>query len=558
MTTLGRHWVRFVVSFVLFAISAFTDAPLANATTPSWLPAKSCRDSWGGRDLGRFDPSLDTRPTKRGNEGYGDYRTRLAQKNVVRSECRKDWTVLVYMAGDNDLSPYALWDIDEMEGRFESGRLAGSTLKSDLVVQLDTADTSGLRRLHIFQREDQSYTPAKSKSEFVDRSPSDIQSPIVEWIDELAAPTRTASPKQRLQEFLEWGVKNYPADNYMVIVWGHGQGWSAGPLEPPAPTDGSPAQKLKDIVDELSALPAPPPSRFGGIMINSATGKSLSVLDLKDVLESVVTETLEGRPIDVYASDACLMQMAEVAFEVAPFTRFISGSAQVQTFLGLPYRRLMYEINSGRFLSVGSSVGKSDEALLIAKMLPLLTEASLDPVHGHHGRAEPAARKTFTMSSLSSLALQHSLIPALSKFSEAMQNYLREDVFRRTDISFAMKYAPSFMGGGKELGSFLSLIEIARNENSKKSGRDTAASAQLRLAIETSQNALDQTVIERRMGTDYQSSGQPFYLLGHRGVGVWIPNGPIEFKERAQDFAASAFSRETDWPSWLRPAMGLP
>jgi len=515
----------------LVLVTSFIFQTAAFAKDPSWFPSASCRDSWRGRDLARFDFAEDTKQTAVGNEGYANYQKRLSKTNVDRTNCRKEWTVLVYMAGDNDLSPYALWDIEEMEGRFESGNFAGSTLKTDLIVQLDTADTTGLRRLHIFQRDDRAYAPAKSKADFEHRTASEVASPIAHWIDETDSRVQATTAKHRLRDFLEWGVRTYPSDNYMVIVWGHGQGWSAG----------GPHQPL-----------------FGGIMVNAATGRSLSVLDLKDVLDTTSTEILEGRPIDVYASDACLMQMAEVAFEVAPYTRFISGSAQIQSFLGLPYRRLMYEINSGRFLSVGGSVGKADEAYLIAKMLPLLTEQSLDPVHGHQGRAEPTARKTFTMSSLSSAALQDLLIPAMSEFSKAMRAYLKEDAFRRLDVSFAMKYAPTFLGGGKELGSFLSLVEIARKENVKKSGAESVGSQNLRIAIESARNAIEQTVVERRMGTDYQSPNQPFHLLGHRGLGVWIPNGPVEYNERAADFAASAFSRETSWPSWLEPALGLP
>lgn len=526
-----------------------------SAAAPAWMPTDSCRDAWGGRDLARFDSPLDTQRTSRGNQGYAKYTKRLAKKNVIRTACLKDWTVLVYMAASNDLSPYALWDIDEMEGRFESGVLAGSTLKSDLVVQVDTDDTSGLRRLHIFQRDDQPYSPGTSKADFLNRDPREIWSPLAEWIDELDVVTISKPSQQRLHEFLDWGVRNYPAENYMVIVWGHGQGWSAGPFET---TSLEATSELRSAVHDLSNLPKAPPTRFGGIMLNSSTGKSLSILELKDVLKSVVTDTLDGRPIDVYASDACLMQMTEVAYELAPFTRFISGSAQIQTFLGLPYRRMMYEINSGRFMSVGSSVGKTDEALLISKMLPILTEASLDPVHGHQGRAEPTAKKTFTMSSISSAALRQALIPSLTKFSAAMKAYLEEDAFRRVDISFAMRYAPSFMGGGKELGSFLSLIEIARTENTRTSGSETRISNSLGAAIGQARLALDKTIIERRMGTDYHSPAQPFYLLGHRGLGVWIPNGQLEYKERASDFSAASFGRETQWASWLEPALGLP
>ena len=537
---------------VFFTVSA------AEAVTPSWFPKVSCRDAWRGRDLAKFDFTQDTVRSKDGNVGYSKYQARLAKEKISRRSCYKDWAVLIYMAGDNDLSPYALWDLDEMEGRFEASRTAGSTLKSDLLVQVDTAGATGIRRLHMFQREDQAYVAATSKADYLKRKPSDVQSPIVKLF---AEPARN-SADQRLQAFLDWGVREYPAENYMVIVWGHGQGWSAGLPDPsePDPFAAAPSIASKPIVsvlDELNRLPQPPPGRFGGIMANSATGAALSILNLRDVLGHVVEETLEGKRLAVYASDACLMQMAEVAHEIAPYARFISGSAQVQTFLGLPYRRLMYELNSGRFLSVAGSVGKTDEALLVAKMLPILSERSLDPVHGQQGRAEPIARETFSMSTLSSEALLSELTPATRNLSHALQAFLAEDIFRASDLALVMKKAPSFMGGGKEFGSFLSLIELARQTEISKTGDETRASKNLSIAIANARQALDRTVIERRFGTSYQTGNTQFHLLGYRGLGVWIPTGSREYKERASDFALSSWENQTDWQAWLRPALGV-
>ncbi len=540
---------RTLLSFVFVSLAAALAQPVLAAPSSS----KSCREAWGGRDLAKFDWENDRVTSKEGNIGYAKYRARLTKAGIDRQKCLKDWTILVYMAGDNDLSPYALWDIDEMEGRFESGRYAGSTLKTDVIAQLDTAGPTGLRRLHIFQREDLPYQPALSVKEYSQRVPQEIASPIVKLIPE---PNRQ-SPRERLQEFLEWGVKEYPAENYMVIVWGHGQGWTAGTIET-AKTSNSP---LAETVRSLSVLPSPSPGRYGGIMANPASGESLSIPDLREALraasEKLASNAIGAKRFAVYASDACLMQMSEVAFEIAPFARFISGSAQVQTYLGLPYRRVLYELNTGRFLSLAGSVGKSDEALLMAKMLPVLSEKSLDPVTGLQGRADPEARKTFSMSSLSSDALISDLAPAAQGFSKALQAYLTEDFFRAADLSFVVKGAPSFMGGGKEFGSFLSLIEIARVTETEKTRRETKASKALAAAIQKTKLALDKTVIERRFGTDYQSGNIQFHLLGYRGLGVWIPNGAAEFRERSSDFALSSWEKQTGWQSWLKPALGI-
>lgn len=536
----------------------------ASASQPKWFPTKSCRELWGNRDLAKYDPAKDANVTKDGNRGYNTYLARLKKSGIDRRNCFKDWTVLVYMAGDNDLSPYAIWDLEEMEGRFESGRYAGSTLKSDLIVQADTAGATGIRRLHMFQRDDRPYSAATSIVDFKTRGPDTVQSPIVELL-----PDQPPS-KQGLQEFLQWGVRQYPAERYMVVIWGHGQGWLGAPMEI-TPTDvanlnkAAPAGQLASALGQVALLPQPPTatattaggSSFGGIAIDPATGNGLSIDDLNQALTATVNVTLEGRPIDVYASDACLMQMAEVAREISDTSRYIVGSAQVQSYLGLPYRRLMYELNTGRFLSGGALVGKTDEALLVAKMLPLLTEQSLDPVRGQQGRAEPKAVETFTMSALSTAALKQRLVPSLADFSKALLVYLEEDPIRGFSIGAVIKAAPSFMGGGKELGSFLSLIEIGRLEDQARRGDLSPGSKKLANSISELKLALDETVIERRLGTRYQTVEKSFHLLSYRGLGIWIPNGDREFKKRSGDFTQSLLHQETGWQAWLRSALGL-
>lgn len=530
-------------------------AQSATQNSPSWFPKVSCREAWGNRDLARYDFSKDSKTTPAGNEGYDTYKQRLRTNGVDRKSCYKDWTILVYMAANNDLHPYALWDLEEMEGKFESGQYAGSTLKSDLVVQVHSQSvTSGRadvpRRLHIFQRDDQKYLPALSKSKFEPVGPEIVRSPIVELL-----PHATPSG-QDLNQFLSWGMKAYPAKSYMVIVWGHGQGWSSGPDEA-SPTHSLNGKALKEALKTLRQFPEPPRSaQFGGIFNNPKTGSSVSIPDLRDAIGDVVDRTLEGKPIDVYASDACLMQMAEVLAEVTPYTRYVVGSAQVQTYLGLPYRRLLYEINTGRFLSTAGLTGKEDEARLVAMMLPKLAEASLDPQRGQQGRADKQARTTFTMSSIASEAFEQRLLPSMKKFTQTVVSYLSEDPIRAFQFDSLIRSTPSFMGGGRELGSFLKLIDLARIEDLKRTSR-TPGSEALKREIGELERALDETVIERRLGTGYTVAGKSFHLLGFRGFGIWVPSGPIEFQHRTIDFQQSRLHQQTGWQDWLKSAFGI-
>ncbi len=544
---------RFTISiYVLKAtllVSLFFFGEHAAASRPSWFPEKSCREVWKNRDLAKYDAAKDANLTKDGDLGYSAYQKRLKAAGIDRSSCYKDWTILVYMAADNDLQPYALWDLEEMEGRFDSGRYAGSTLKSDLVVQIDTK-ASSKRRLHIFQREDRAYTPAISKAPYEKVGLEIIRSPIIELLP------KSAPSGPDLESFLKWGMKTYPADKYMVVVWGHGQGWNSGPLEPLQEL-GKNTQEIDQTLTVLKQIPQPVANAtFGGIFNNPANGTNVSIPDLRDAISGAVDDTLEGRPIDMYASDACLMQMSEVLAEITPYTRFVSGSAQVQSFLGLPYRRVLYEINTGRFASTAKLTGREDEALLVAKMLPKLSEASLDPLRGQQGRADIKARETFTMSSVSSVAFEQRVLPALTDLTKSLTSYIDEDMGRAFQFDSLIRSTPSYMGGGRELGSFLKLLDLARRSDLPRTG-ETAFSKKLARDIREMEIALDEAVIERRLGTGYTVEGKSVHLLGFRGIGIWIPSGPKEFQHRSQDFQLSRLHRETSWQSWLKSTFGL-
>lgn len=551
----------FSLAFLMTADFAFA------APQPSWFPKISCKQAWKNKDLAAFDHSTDTKidPSK-GNVGYAGYSDRLKKSGVDRSSCYKDWTVLVYMAADNDLSPYALWDLHEMEGAFVSGRMAGSTLKTDLLVQMDTKGPTGVRRLHVFQAPGTKYVVPKGKQDFEGASPTSIFSPLVEFRAE-TKPATASEHKARLREFLDWGMRKYPAERYFVIVWGHGQGWASEPV-PGSVSEPEPESRYvdqKDLPITFDDLPdvsnpakekSPFSGRFGGLVFSEIKNDYLGIPSLSAVLKETVEHTLEGRPIDVYAADACLMQMAEVAYEISESARFVVGSAQVQSFLGLPYRRLLYEINTGKFDGANALVGKSDEAYLVARMLPQLAQKSLDPVHGQQGRADKEASKTFTMSAISSVSLRNELAPAIDRLGLALSAYIDEDPLRTMDLRFLMKSTPNFMSGARELGSFLGLLDLQLREEAIAKGKITKAAQRVSDAVRDLRKAVGLTVVSYGFGTGYRNAAEPLHLLGFRSLGIWLPQTPQEFAKRLGDFEQSSLYRDSEgaWANWLKAA----
>lgn len=106
----------------------------------------------------------------------------------------QEWTVLVYVAADNDLAQWADSDLVEMEQ-------VGSNSDIRVVVQIDKP-LVGARRLLIGQGS----SVLLGELGIID---------MCSW--------------ETLSNFLAWGMTSFPADKYLVILWDHGTGWTAVP-----------------------------------------------------------------------------------------------------------------------------------------------------------------------------------------------------------------------------------------------------------------------------------------------------------------------------------------
>ncbi len=492
----------------------------------------SCRTAWSGQKH-EFDFK----------ETYASYYQRLQ-----RSRCEKEWAVLVYMAADNNLFPYALWDLFEMEATFQAGERAGSTLKTDLLVQVDGTAPDDLRRLHIHAGP--VAWKEKRKSDFENENLDQVRSPIAERLQE----NKNETEQQRLEKFIKWAVKAYPAKQHMLIVWGHGQGWKSFPA-------GEPTKPRWGERTELPRFPRPAPDKnFGGIAFRESSGTWLDIPALRSALETF--QKIKGNPVDVYASDACLMQMTEVAYQLSPHARFLVGSAQVQSYLGLPYRRMMYELNTGHFNGLRKthrpSIDGNDEPYLLAKMLPPLMKQSLDPRRGLQGKHEKEAQEHMTSSALGTGELENLLVPAVTRLSASLKDYLLEDDERTMEMRFVSQSVPTFEGGAQDFGVFLGFLDqLLLEEKSKAGGKSSQAMERLQASVAETKQTLDKTVQSYAYGSAY-GIDQKTMRMGYvpRAVSVWMPVDPREYHLRKKEFSQSRFWKETGWGDWLELVFG--
>ncbi len=237
------------------------------------------------RNAAKFSPSVSVSPdSDEGSEGSG-------------------WLVLVYAAGDNNLDPFAIKDVEEMQK-------VGSSDQLKIVVLMDRVDYndewSTARRFLVNKPSQQGGKDSWEPS-----------LPTCEDIGEV-----NMGDPQTLKDFIAWGLETYPQPNTMLIIWNHGGGWRS--------------VASKAIQAGMSRSGGAPPkvglSRLArGIAWDDTNGGDfLEMREVRSALEAFP-------PFTIIGTDACLMGMVEVVYELRERCRFFIGSEDIEPGDGWPY-----------------------------------------------------------------------------------------------------------------------------------------------------------------------------------------------------------------------------
>ncbi len=245
------------------------------------------------------------------------------------------WTVMVYLAGDNNLSSECLFALTEMKKanpgedikvvaqfdprdeflpthRYLINRNGpDSTLFDDIIDKAQFDSKSGEVR---FQNESknaialsQSRARTRERTDKAIRGVNDLSALAFE--DEpVTDDTDTGSPIT-LYNFLSFCIQEYPADHYIVVLSGHAGGTESDYL-------------LKD---------------------ESAKG-SLTFNELKEVFQQLQND-LGGKPIDIVGMDNCLMSMCEICYEFRDLAQIVVGCESYSPASGWPYRQILERLN---------------------------------------------------------------------------------------------------------------------------------------------------------------------------------------------------------------------
>lgn len=182
----------------------------------------------------------------------------------MKKEHTKTWTVLIYAAGQNELSP-------EIYRSFVDLQVAGAAKNVTIIVQLAKA-SSGL--LHCLR-------PTALHNDNAGRSGVKrfvIRGQETEELADLG--NADMSQPDTLTDFISWGLHTYPAKRVMVILSGHGAGFIG---------------LISDFTRRRRSLMS-----INGLVL--ALSRSMAVAQ---------------RHIDVLVLDACFTHMVEIWYELA-------------------------------------------------------------------------------------------------------------------------------------------------------------------------------------------------------------------------------------------------
>ncbi|QDK46634.1 hypothetical protein DOM22_16460 [Bdellovibrio sp. ZAP7] len=204
----------------------------------------------------------------------------LASAFASASQQVKEWNMLVFLNGNNNLDSFGPMNINQMEQ-------VGSNENLNILVQWASAKKSSVSRLLIQK----------------DNDTNKVTSPVVQNMGAV-----DMGDWKELVKFVEWANQNYPAKKYFVVVWDHGGGW------------------------HLASIPGMKPM---DISWDDNTGNNITTEQLGQAMAE--SAKILGHKVDIYSSDACLMGMIEVASEMSESVQYYLGSQDVEPGAGWPY-----------------------------------------------------------------------------------------------------------------------------------------------------------------------------------------------------------------------------
>jgi hypothetical protein len=289
-----------------------------------------------------------------------------------------------------------------------------------------------------------------------------------------------------LVDFIHWGVTNYPAKHYFIDVWDHGSGWHS-------------IQARKGLFANFRPF---------DISWDDNTGSSISTIQLGNVLADAAT--FIGHKVDLYASDACLMGMVEIAHEAAGSVSVFGGSEEVEAAAGWPYDALL-----SRWAAHPQSTPQ--------QVAEILTEEYIKSYSGGQNGSQDATFAAYDLSKLPPL------IAAISNLGSGLSKLT---VKARAMALKAARDTQSFSYSDyRDLSDFVDLLEKGGIQDLKKSN------------LSDLKGALSEFIVVHGATPEYKRAA---------GLAIWLPTSRNAYDSYAKQYSELKFDSGTQWGEALQ------
>ncbi len=232
-----------------------------------------------------------------------------------------DWTIMVYMNGDNNLDSDAIRNFRQI-----ASVALGNRVK--VLVQFDRPQRPSTppvwsQTLRFEMRPGIQPVPAQAAQDLKEQ---DMGNPAT------------------LLSFVQWAKKRAPASRYAVIIWGHGQGYRLMQMLDAFKVMEARANRPSN--DRIAPLGAPMSSssavsrRFPSDPPTQGPVRSVSSDDTNQskLYNREIQEVLANQGVDLIGFDACLMGMIETAYAMRHVAKVMVASEELEPGFGWNYR----------------------------------------------------------------------------------------------------------------------------------------------------------------------------------------------------------------------------
>lgn len=404
-----------------------------------------------------------------------------------------DWTFLVYMESSEHMTNWGVSNINAMAQ-------AGSTKHINILAQW-----------HAHQNQAWRYFIGKNTIHQVEPVPIGTS-----YVNDLV-------------NSMQWAVTNYPAKHYCLVLWDHG----FGVLEPFFVSENSnsftwdveadgPTPLCQSGFCPIKSPPGLPPSSlfaqntFRAILFNGVNKSFLTNEQLKNAMQRIKYEVLNGKNLDILGTDACKMAMLEVGYQVEQSVDYLTGCQNCSLADGWNYQGLFERIGSAYHTP------KSVAQNIIAAYADYYNQHDSDQIFTHS-----AINLRFIQELTSEL---NSLVMALSAEADS-NNAVKNAAYAAKSRCTPICDAPYYI----DLYSFLREFEF---ECTQQNLRGPVLLAQIQDTCQKARNLISLMVVANTTGKNF---------VDVHGLSIYFPNQHID-----SSYARTLFAQESLWPLFLK------